>query len=81
MIGVEDSGAGASKVVLFGQSLGVTYPLFFDESRQVGRAFAVRASSTTYILSADFVVRDKVERGTSKGYLERAWARYGQGAP
>jgi peroxiredoxin len=81
VIGVEDSGAGADKLALFRQSLGVTYPLFYDESQQVGQTFHVEATSTTYIISSDFVIRDRVEDGTTKGYLEEMWARYGQSAP
>jgi peroxiredoxin len=81
VIGVEDSGGSAEKVGLFAQSLGVTYPLFHDESQQIAQTFAVKVTSTTYIISADFVVRDRVEDGTSKAYLEKMWARYGQGAP
>ena len=81
MIGVEDSGAGADKVGLFQSSLGVEYPLFHDESRQVDQVFNVKINSTTFIISPDFVVRDRVEDGTSKDYLERMWTRYGQGAP
>ncbi len=74
---MEDSGAGADKVDLFGKSLGVTSPLFFDESREAARAYKVRVNSTTYILSDDFVVRAKVEDGTNLAYLERMWGLYG----
>ena len=57
--------------------MGVTYPLFHDVSQEASRAFKVRATSTTYILSDDFVVRAKVEDGTSLAYLERMWGLYG----
>jgi hypothetical protein len=81
VIGVEDSGAGADKVQLFKDSLSVEYPLFFDTSRQIARTFNIQATSTTFILSSDFVVRDKVELGTSQAYLEEMWAKYGQAQP
>jgi hypothetical protein len=81
VIGIEDSGAGADKVGLFGQSLGATYPLFHDESRQIGQTFNIKVTSTLYIISSDFVVRDRVEDGTTQAYLEGAWARFGKVAP
>jgi hypothetical protein len=68
-------------VELFRQSLGITYPLFNDESEEISRVFNVTVTSTTFIISPDFVLREKVEDGTTRGYLERMWTEYGKGAP
>lgn len=78
---MEDSGADASKVELFRKSLGVTYPLFYDESKALVRTYAIAATSTTFIISPDFVVREKVEGGTGRGFLEYAWGLHGKSAP
>lgn len=79
VIGVEDSGGKADKVTLFRDSLGVQYPLFFDPTRKVARAYDVTRASTTYIVSADFIVREKIETGVSEAYLERMWEMFGHG--
>lgn len=81
MIGVEDSGAGADKLELFRTSLGVPYPLYHDPTRAMKTIYNVTQTSTTYIISPDFVVRDKTEGGTGSGWLQYSFERYGLVAP
>lgn len=74
---VEDSGAPEDKLLLFQQSLGVSYPLYYDTSNTVTKTFGIRATSSVFVISPDFVVRERAENGATKRFLETSWQTYG----
>ena len=79
VVAIEDSGVGLDKVNLFARTLNVRYPLYFDPTRKITPAYAIRTSSTAYVISPDFVVRERVEEGATFEYLERKWKLHGEG--
>ncbi len=63
VIAVEDSGVAEDKVLLFKESLGVTYPIFYDPTKTALKTYGIRITSTTFIITPDFYVRERVETG------------------